>query len=148
MYIVSRDLRTFSAAHRLNKGYQGKCQYLHGHSYNACVTLAAKGLNEYDFVMDFGDIKLLFDEWVQKHWDHVTLVSEQDVTLIEFLKSEAQDYFVIPGGCNTSTEVLAEFLFKQFNAILAQQVYAHHVKLIAVRVCESDFSHAEYRVAF
>jgi 6-pyruvoyltetrahydropterin/6-carboxytetrahydropterin synthase len=145
MYTVSRDLRTFSAAHRLNKGYEGKCKYLHGHSYNVTVALTAPILDQYDFVIDFGDIKEMFDNWVQEHWDHVTLVSELDTTLIDFLKIEKQDYFVIPGQRNTTAEALAEFLFLKFKDILAQNdKHTNQLKLISVKLSESEFSHAEY----
>lgn len=145
MFSVSRELRTFCAAHRLNKGYEGKCKHLHGHSYSVSVTLTATELDQFDFVIDFGDIKRMFDAWIQAHWDHVTLVSESDVTLIEFLKRENQDYFIIPGKRNTTSEVLAQCLFDTFTSILNKQTaFAHSLKLIRVRVSESRFSHAEY----
>jgi 6-pyruvoyltetrahydropterin/6-carboxytetrahydropterin synthase len=147
MFTVSRDLRTFCAAHRLNKGYEGKCKYLHGHSYNVSVKLVADSLDQYDFVIDFGDIKAFFDDWVQEHWDHVTLVSEMDKTLIEFLKRESQAYFIIPGKRNTTSEALAEFLFEKFTSILAEQTgYNPTLKLTHVLVSESSFSHAEYGI--
>ena len=145
MFRVSRKLRTFSAAHRLNKGYEGKCKHLHGHTYSGLVTLEAESLDDYDFVIDFGDIKKFFDDWVQQHWDHVTLVSEMDTTLIHFLQREQQDYFIIPGRCNTTTEVLAEYLFKKFLEILHNQpVYANKLRLISVTIAESEHSYAEY----
>lgn len=145
MFTVSRDLRTFCAAHRLNKGYQGKCKNLHGHSYNVTVTLTAKALDQYDFVIDFGDIKMLFDNWVQENWDHVTLVSELDTTLIEFLQRDNQDYFIIPGKRNTTSEVLAQYLFERFSAILSEQSgYNGTLTLTKVFVSESNFSHAVY----
>lgn len=144
MFTVSRDLRTFSAAHRLNKGYEGKCKHLHGHSYAVRVTLSAPELNSYDFVIDFGEIKRLFDTWVQGHWDHATLVSEMDASLIDFLQREKQNYFVIPGRRNTTAEALAEFLFEKFTAVLTDAGYTA-LQLLSVRVSESATSHAEYR---
>lgn len=148
MYRVSRELKQFSAAHRLNKGYRGKCQHLHGHNYTVRVTLSATKLNEFDFVMDFDDIKRLFDSWVQEHWDHVTLVSEQDETLIRFLREEEQRFFIIPGGANTTAEVLAHYLFTQFNDMLAQEVALGFgslpITLVRVDVFESLRSEASY----
>lgn len=144
MFHVSRKLRTFSAAHRLNKGYEGKCKHLHGHSYSGSVTFAAPNLDQYDFVIDFGDIKSLFDDWVQQHWDHVTLVSEMDQSLLTFLQDEQQDYFVIPGQRNTTTEALAEFLFNKFTDILKSQSAFAELRLVSVTVAESEHSYAEY----
>ena len=40
MYEVSVD-ETFAAAHNL-RGYQGKCENLHGHNYKLRVTLAGE----------------------------------------------------------------------------------------------------------
>lgn len=146
MFSVSRDLKSFSAAHRLNKGYQGKCRHLHGHTYHVRVVLSAELLDQYDFVIDFGDIKRMFDVWVQQHWDHATLVSELDQPLLDFLVSQKQDHFVIPGQRNTTSEALAEFLFKQFSKILSTSQYADTtIRLCEVVVSESDYSHACYQ---
>ena len=148
MYLVSRELKQFSAAHRLNKGYRGKCQHLHGHNYTVRVTLSVSQLDPFDFVMDFDDIKKLFDTWVQEYWDHVTLVSEQDTTLIGFLRTEKQRFFIIPGGANTTAEVLAHYLFTQFNRILSDELsrgcLLHSVTLHRIDVFESSRSEASY----
>lgn len=147
MYTISRDLRGFSAAHRLNKGYEGKCKHLHGHSYAVRVTMTAGSLDQYDFVMDFDDIKAMFDTWVQQNWDHATLVSEMDTTLIAFLASESQRYFVIPGKQNTTSECLAAFLFTQFTQLLADKAdrYQNGLRVHEVCVSESTYSHARFK---
>ncbi len=146
MFTVSRDLKSFSAAHRLNKGYQGKCRHLHGHTYRVRVVLSSEQLDQYDFVIDFGDIKRLFDVWVQQHWDHATLVSELDQSLLDFLIDQKQDHFIIPGQRNTTSEALAEFLFNKFNEILSTSDYAQtSIRLLEVAVSESDYSHACYQ---
>lgn len=150
MYLVSRELKQFSAAHRLNKGYRGKCQHLHGHNYTIRVTLSAPQLDEFDFVMDFDAIKKLFDSWVQEQWDHVTLVSEQDVALLEFLRAENQRFFIIPGGANTTAEVLAHYLFMQFTKILEDDVSlgfgSLSITLVQLDVLESARSQASYKL--
>ena len=69
MYLIERELKEFAAAHRLGKGYQGKCQHLHGHNYRVVVLLAGEQLDGYDFLIDFNDIKSLFDVWLQQNWD-------------------------------------------------------------------------------
>lgn len=146
VYKISRDLKAFSAAHRLNKDYPGKCQTLHGHTYKGSVTIAADSLDAYDFVMDFDDLKRLFDDWVQANWDHVTLVSEMDKPLIQFLEQEQQAFFVLPNQRNTTCEALAEFLFTRFSQLLYNDTKEnmHNIRLLEVRVSESDFSHAAF----
>lgn len=143
MFSIIKQLKTFSAAHRLIKGYQGKCKNLHGHNYALEIALTANELNEYDFVMDFDDIKQHFDQWVQDHWDHTTIVSEMDTSLIAFLKKENQDYFVIPGEKNTSAECLSEFLFYKFDDIL-KSLNETRISLVSVRVFESETASAVF----
>jgi 6-pyruvoyltetrahydropterin/6-carboxytetrahydropterin synthase len=146
MFKVSRRLKDFSAAHRLNKSYPGKCRTLHGHTYRVEVELAAKSLDRYDFVIDFSDIKRLFDDWVQSHWDHVTLVSELDEPLLNFLEAELQDYFVLPDKRNTTCEALAEFLFQKFEALLIDFLDENlsGIRLVRVSVAESPLSTASF----
>jgi len=145
MFSIIKQLRDFSAAHRLTKNYQGKCKDLHGHNYAIDITLSADELNQYGFVMDFDDIKEHLDQWVQQHWDHVTIVSEDDKPLIDFLEKEKQDYFIIPGNKNTTAECLAEFLFHTFSDIL-KTLNEKRVRLVSVRVYESDTASAVYSI--
>lgn len=46
----------FDAAHAL-PGYDGPCQYLHGHTWDVEVTLAGQHLDEVGMLYDFKDIK-------------------------------------------------------------------------------------------
>jgi 6-pyruvoyltetrahydropterin/6-carboxytetrahydropterin synthase len=143
MFTIHKRLRAFSAAHRLIKGYTGKCRDLHGHNYSLEVTLTAETLDQYDFVIDFDAIKAHLDTWVQDHWDHATLISAADHKLLAFIQQENQSYFVIPGEHNTTAERLAEFLFHQFTDILKPLFKA--VKLTEVRVYESETAWASYQ---
>ncbi len=46
----------FEAAHFL-KGYQGKCENVHGHRYSVVVRLKSEKINEIGLAYDFTDIK-------------------------------------------------------------------------------------------
>ena len=144
MHLLEKELRSFSAAHRLVKGYEGKCKHLHGHNYRVLVTLACEQLDEYGFVMDFSEVKRLLSHWVQNHWDHCTLVAECDQPLLEFLQAEQMKHFIIPGNVNTTVEVLAEFLFARFTELLHQQAAAG-IQLIEVKMYETSESAAACR---
>lgn len=145
MYCVTQRLRPFSAAHRLLKEYKGKCNNLHGHNYAVNVTLCAHSLDSSDFVMNFEDIKHLFDNWLQQNWDHATLTSELDPALIKFLQDENQKHFILPDNCNTSAERLAEYLYKTFTDHLNKHYDKNENKatLTKVSVSESPISTAE-----
>lgn len=62
---------TFDAGHRI-VGHKGKCARLHGHTYKIHV-MAAGPINDPGFVVDFGDIKDLVNEW-----DHKMLLWDKD----------------------------------------------------------------------
>ena len=58
----------FSAAHRL-RGYEGKCERLHGHNYKVQLTLGCDKLNSLGMVMDFEELKRIVHE-VLNRIDH------------------------------------------------------------------------------
>jgi len=146
---ISLRLKDFAAAHRLVKGYKKACHNLHGHNYGIEVTLSASSLNHFGFVLDFSDVKTLFNTWVQANWDHATLVCEEDQPLLNFLKENNQPYFIMPNGYNTTAERLAECLYKQFEKILAVQseIPSDQIKLAEVRLSETKNSTAIYGVS-
>jgi len=63
--------RKFSAAHQL-RGYRGKCEALHGHTFMVEVRVRAEGLNEIGLAMDFKEIKSVIDRILDRY-DHALL---------------------------------------------------------------------------
>ena len=61
----------FSAAHRL-RGYQGKCENLHGHNWVVTARLGGGKLNDLGMVMDFDEARKLLNQVVEK-LDHAYL---------------------------------------------------------------------------
>lgn len=61
----------FDSAHFL-RGYQGKCENMHGHRYIVRVRIQAKELNEIGLAYDFSDIKRYLREITEKY-DHSLL---------------------------------------------------------------------------
>jgi 6-pyruvoyltetrahydropterin/6-carboxytetrahydropterin synthase len=55
MFEVSVDA-AFAAAHSL-RGYQGKCESLHGHNYRVRLTIAGKELDKLGLLHDFTVLK-------------------------------------------------------------------------------------------
>jgi 6-pyruvoyltetrahydropterin/6-carboxytetrahydropterin synthase len=55
MFEVSVE-ETFSSGHAL-RGYQGKCENVHGHNYRVRVTLAGPKLNNIGLLVDFAELK-------------------------------------------------------------------------------------------
>ena len=115
----------FESAHRLPY-HDGKCQFLHGHSYKLEVTLWGKIIpddpldSESGMVADFGNIKpLIRDSIIPDHRD-----------LNEILP-------------NPTAELLAHWLFEEIRAKLRE--YVPGVNLIGVRLWETDTASIEVR---
>lgn len=77
----------WDAAHRVMR-HESKCSTLHGHRYVAEVTCSADALDSVGRVVDFGVIKTLVGGWIDRHWDHTTILCADDRALIGFLCEE------------------------------------------------------------
>jgi 6-pyruvoyltetrahydropterin/6-carboxytetrahydropterin synthase len=144
MYAVDKKLKTCSAAHRLLKGYQGKCRHLHGHNYAISIRLQGPTLDADGLLIDFALISQACNDFIQRHWDHATLVSRDDTDLLNFVQQHQQKHAVIEGD-NTSAEVLARTLFTQFEQILAKHTQAPRgLSLYSVTVNETESASATY----
>jgi len=70
MYLVSVELN-FDAAHYL-RGYQGKCEALHGHRYKVVAKVEASQLNDIGLAFDFTEFKKSLNE-ILSGYDHTCL---------------------------------------------------------------------------
>jgi len=142
MYKIRIQLKSFSAAHRLLNYHADKCSNLHGHNYDISVTLGAKQLNKFGFVMDFRQVKELCNDWVDKYWDHAVILNKDDVTLLEFLQKEQQKFFLLANEDSTSVENLAKYAFMQLTEIIEQE--DKQIKLLQVEISETENCTAIY----
>jgi 6-pyruvoyltetrahydropterin/6-carboxytetrahydropterin synthase len=113
--------RRFSAAHQL-RGYAGKCERLHGHTYQVEVVVRAEQLNAIGLAVDFKELKAVVDELLESY-DHRLL-------------NEVPPYDEV----NPSAENMARVIFES----LAGELPAG-VTLVGVKVWESEDAWAYYR---
>ncbi len=111
---------TFSGAHHLPDLPEGhKCKRPHGHNWTVVFDFQSEELNEFGFVIDYGDLDVI-KTWIDDHLDHRDLNE------------------VLGGRLNpTTAEHLAHFLYEQFRSIFPE--------LVAVVVAETEKTYAEYR---
>jgi len=112
---------SLAAAHHL-RGYQGKCENVHGHNYRVEATVAATSLNKTGLAMDFQDLKRHLKAVVER-FDHTDL-------------NEAAEFQEL----NPSCEVLSRVLYQD----LARAVQGTGVRVLRMRVWETDTACVTY----
>lgn len=111
----------FSAAHQL-RGYQGKCEKLHGHNWRVTVAVTAERLNDQGLAMDFHDLKKALRE-VLDQLEHTFLNDIFPFTQI-----------------NPSSENLAKWIYDN----MAKKIDDDNLHVASVTVWESDTASASY----
>jgi len=112
----------FDAAHAL-RGYQGKCENLHGHRFKVAATVKGSKLNEIGLAYDFTLLKKQLGEILSKY-DHTNLNDVPPFTQI-----------------NPSSENIAVMIYRELEKKLAQAPVA----LDNIEVWESPQSRVIYR---
>jgi 6-pyruvoyltetrahydropterin/6-carboxytetrahydropterin synthase len=115
---------TFAAGHAL-RGYQGKCENVHGHNYKVRVTVAGEQLNSTGLLLDFKEVKSAMNE----------LIDRLDHKFLNDLEPFTQD--------NPSAENLARYFYKQLDSML-QATTQGRVHIKRVKMWETDTTAATY----
>ena len=99
-----RVITDFHAAHRQLE-YDGKCRFVHGHTWIGTFVLRAERFprNQMDMSIDFGRLKDIL-----RNLDHKMMVSHQDETFLKSGMFEPEGVVVIPGD-SPSVENLARY---------------------------------------
>jgi 6-pyruvoyltetrahydropterin/6-carboxytetrahydropterin synthase len=124
MFQVSVE-ETFSAGHAL-RGYQGKCENVHGHNYRVQITLEGPELDTIGLLVDFTRAKQVLRE-VIKRLDH------------QFI-NELEPFISV----NPSAENLAKYFFEEVSGGLKALPASASVK--EVILWETDTAYAKYWV--
>ena len=120
MYEVSIQ-EHFDAAHYL-RGYQGRCENLHGHRFEVMVSLKAKELDDIGLAYDFTELKAKLRE-ILARFDHVSL---NDITPFDQI--------------NPSSENIAATIYTELKA----QLEGEKVAVSSIKVWESPHSCITY----
>jgi 6-pyruvoyltetrahydropterin/6-carboxytetrahydropterin synthase len=112
------------AAHYL-RGYQGKCENLHGHRYKIVVKVSADKLNDIGLAYDFTDLKKHLND-ILARYDHTCL---NDVPPFDKL--------------NASSENLAVTVYEELKKSLAS-ARDKPVTLVSVSVFETPSQGVTY----
>ncbi len=120
----------FESCHRI-MSHSGKCKNLHGHSYKYELEFSYDtcSIGKNGYIIDFGDVKKIFQTFIDNHFDHSVIVNPADTLVIELAKkiNDPGRIIILPqldDNCNPEpsveniTQVLIHslgFLSKKFN---------------------------------
>lgn len=83
----------FHTAHR-QIGYQGHCQFVHGHTWRARITIACEEFprDHLDMSLDFGDLKR-----IPRSLDHKIIVTREDQQFLDPKQFDPEGVVLIDG---------------------------------------------------
>lgn len=132
---------TFDCAHRLD-GYKGDCSNLHGHTYKLQVDIARQTASRDGMVVDFKEIKAFIKRYLQKTFDHTTLLwiqAPKDKFIGRLFRQLGLDVCWLK--YRPTAENIAADIFTTLNAHLREQRKPYSIK--KVRLWETPTSYAE-----
>jgi 6-pyruvoyltetrahydropterin/6-carboxytetrahydropterin synthase len=130
----------FDAAHRV-VGHDSGCQLLHGHRYGVEFTFKADQLDQLGMVIDFKEIKNRFKNWIDKNWDHNTILNRSDQELGEKIASyTGQKIFYL--DYNPTAENLAFYLGTEVLREVFSDAKHYITALESVKLLETPTSSA------
>ena len=124
----------FHTGHR-QIGYPGKCKFVHGHTWQGKVVVAAEEFprDDLDMSLDFGDIKA-----VMRFMDHKMLVTEQDTTLLNPELFEPEGVVMLKGK-GPSVENVAYYVFDGVVELIKKQYPGRGIRYtIEVTIQETE----------
>ena len=126
----------YSIAYRQHKA-DSHCRFIHGYSLAFEFEFESETLDIRNWVCDFGGFKTL-KAFLDEHFDHTLLVSEDDPELAWFKEIDARGLAQVREVQRTGCEGLATFLFWYINEVwMEENGYKPRVFCRKVRVFET-----------
>lgn len=138
-YRLTKRFR-FESAHRLMKGYVGKCSRMHGHSWNGEVIIEMTTVDQFDMALDFSFMGKLVKKW-DEEFDHRVFLQKDD-PLCSVIKGEELVVFQANPTCETLAKMLHDDACEFLKSLSA--VTKDHIKRVAVRVEETCTTSCTY----
>jgi 6-pyruvoyltetrahydropterin/6-carboxytetrahydropterin synthase len=107
MYSVTKQI-SFCYGHRL-LDYEGLCRHPHGHNAIAEIEVRTETLDHRNMVVDFGDIRRVVKEWVDREIDH-RMILRRDDPLAKALLDMGEPVYLLDS--NPTAERIARLVFE------------------------------------
>ena len=140
---------SFASCHRI-MNHKGKCKNLHGHNYNYELGIGYEinqntKFNECNYMIDFGELKTVFQKWIDTFFDHSVIVNENDKDVIELAKKINDPTRVLLTKGDPSVEVISQMIlylcYRVTNSL--NVVKTSNVTINYIRIYETDNSYCE-----
>jgi 6-pyruvoyltetrahydropterin/6-carboxytetrahydropterin synthase len=131
MFQVS-EIVYFCYGHRL-LDYVGKCARVHGHNGKVEIVVGGETLDARGFVMDFSDLQVAAQRFIDDTFDHRLLLRRDD-PLVPVLTAQGETFVAL--DVNPSAENLAKLIFDHLRGL--------GFPVVAVRFFETETSVAVY----
>lgn len=132
-----------SVAFRQHRATHSHCSKLHGYAIAVKLTFASVGLDDNNWVMDFGNLKPV-KQFLVDNFDHKLILAEDDPILKDgafYVLDRIADVVILPAvGC----EKFAEYIYDWVDNWLVNNS-THSVILESVEVKEHGANSAIYR---
>jgi 6-pyruvoyltetrahydropterin/6-carboxytetrahydropterin synthase len=138
--ILAQRYHDISCGHRV-VGHESKCRHLHGHNYRVHFALSAIDLDGLGRVIDFGVIKTVLCEWLEREWDHCLLLWAEDPWAKTLHAMDPTGVVLLP--FNPTAERMAEHLL---TVVAPRLLLGREVQCVEVRIEETAKCHATARV--
>lgn len=139
--LITKEIE-IDAAHRVTN-HKSKCRSNHGHRYRIEVgvddkVITTRGSSDEGMVIDYGDLKELMMEELDKRFDHGTILWSED-PLVKAMKEDTNTKLTVVDFIPT-----AENLAKYWFDLMKSKLEARSIKIKHVKVWETPSSSALY----
>jgi len=132
----------FCSGHRV-LNHESKCANLHGHNYIAWIYAASDKLDSLGRIIDFSVLKEKVGGWIDEHWDHTTILFEEDFDLREVEKAMAVNKPVFHLPTNPTAENMAYYLLR---VVCPLTLADTGVKVTKIKLYETENCFAEVEI--
>ena len=119
------------------------CNLIHGYALQFELTFGSTGLDEKNWVVDFGGLKEL-KEWLKHMFDHTYLVATDDPEFDTFIQLADKNIIDLREVDSTGCERFAELTFNKAQSIIEAQ-YGNRCWVESVTVREHEHNSATVR---
>ena len=135
---------SWAMGHRLTF-HKGRCYNRHGHNFEMKVSVEGR-VSKNGMVMDFGELKEIFNNVVDEPLDHSFMYYEKDILLpgvLEQQKLLERPEKIVIVKFETTAENISKYLFEKFNHEVIKKTLGR-CKVNRVKVYETNSSEAAY----